>query len=509
MSKGRLVNIALAVLVIVASFSAYNILQLNAAATRPNTNQPKITSQYTVDKGTVLVTVAAIGNVVPARQSNLNFQTSGTVTAIKVQAGQQVQAGQVLATVDDSAQQAALKQAQLNLAAAQSALDKLLQPIDPNTLAEAQAQVKSAEGSYQSKAASGPTQADLQVYQDKVNQAVADANYAKQIAAAAGGQYKPGDPNITLAQAQAGQADFNVVLAQLNMQQASKGGSLLSAQASIALAQAKLAQTEAGPTQATINTAQANVVTAQVALQQAQHALDKTVLKAPYAGVISVINAKVGQAAPQGSSSSSSTSSTTTTSTGSASTTAAIVITDLSHLYADINVDESDITQIVPGQKLTLTVDAVPSLTVNGTVERIYPIANSSASVITYPVHALLDTSSPQVAQALRTGMTVNATFDVKEVDNVLRIPNNYIKVNTATGQTTVTMVAPGGQATFSVPVKLGVAGSDYTEVLQGLSAGNVIAITSTSTSTGGTGGGGGGFGGGGGGFGGPPGGGG
>src|SRR5262249_2119188 len=153
------------------------------------------------------------GNVVPARQSNLNFQASGVVKSINVQSGQTVKAGDVLASVDDTAQQAAVKQAQLNLAGAQSVLDKLLQPVDANTLAEAQAVVKSAEGSYQSKASSGASAADLKVYQDKVTQAQNDANYAKLQAMAAGGQYKTTDPQYTSAQAAAGQADFNVLLA--------------------------------------------------------------------------------------------------------------------------------------------------------------------------------------------------------------------------------------------------------------------------------------------------------
>ncbi|HLY26560.1 MAG TPA: hypothetical protein VKQ72_09490, partial [Aggregatilineales bacterium] len=98
-----------------------------------------------------------------------------------------------------------------------------------------------------------------------------------------------------------------------------------------------------------------------------------------------------------------------------------------------------------------------------------------------------------------RTGMTVNATFFTQEVANVLRIPNNYVKLNATTGQTSVAMVAPGGVAIFTVPVKLGVVGSDYTEVLQGLQVGDVVAVTGTSASTGTGGGGPGGFGGGGG----------
>src|SRR5579885_1620822 len=54
-----------------------------------------------VDKGTVQETVSATGSLVPKLQSNLSFSASGRVTQIMVQEGQQVKAGDVLATVDD------------------------------------------------------------------------------------------------------------------------------------------------------------------------------------------------------------------------------------------------------------------------------------------------------------------------------------------------------------------------------------------------------------------------
>ena len=501
MPGGRLGNLVLTLVVVVAVVAAYFALQPSAAtASRggARSNQPSYTNPVRVDTGSVISTVSAVGNIVPNQQSNLTFQTSGVVRAINVQQGQQVKAGQTLATLDDTTQQAAVKQAQLNLQAAQSALNVVLQPVDPNTLTIAEAAVKQAEGSYQSKASSGSTPADVAAAQTKLQQAQADAAYAGQIRAGVGGQVATTDPAYQLAQAQEGQATFNVAVAQLNLQQVQhSGGSLLSAQANIAYVQAKLQQTKAGPAQSAIDQAQANIVAAQTQLDQAQHALAQTVLVAPYAGVVSQINIKVGEpaqgagaastAATSSTSTSSTTSSTSSTSTTtSSSPNAAMVITDLSNLYANVNVDEGDIPRILPGQKLTLTVDALPGAQLTGKVDRVYPIADATASVISYPVHVILDTSSPQVAQSLRAGMTINATFVVQQIDNVVRVPNNYLRLNAATGQSTVNLVAPDGLTTLTVPVKLGVAGSDYTEVIQGLTPGDTIALAATTTGQGG-----------------------
>jgi HlyD family secretion protein len=455
----RLLNGASLVAVVIASVTAYAALQPIVAASSAqsaggagqNSSNSNITSRVTVDKGTVDVSVTATGSVVANQQSSLAFQASGLVTQILVKQGDHVKVGQVLATVDDTNQQAALKQAQLNEQAAQSALDKLLQPVDPNTIAIAQASVKSAEGSYQSKS-TATSPADIAALQSKVQQAQSDYNSAQSLMKDAGGKYATDDPNYQLAVAQYGQAGLTLRQAQMNLQTGSAGGSMLSAQANIAYAQTKLAQTEAGPSQTQIDTAQMNLVATQNQVTLAQHALDLTVLKAPYEGDITQINISVNQPA-QGT---------------------AIVISDLSTLYANINVDESDVARIKTGQKLDLTVDALASVQLVGTVDRIYPITDSTASVITYPVHITFDKSNA----GLRAGMTVNATFHVQTVENVVRVPNNYLKINPATGQTTVNRLAPDGVTVFPVPVKTGLVGADYTEIISGLSAGDTIALT-------------------------------
>jgi macrolide-specific efflux system membrane fusion protein len=90
--------------------------------------------------GTVSQTVTATGTVQPATSLDLNFVNGGTLTAVKVKAGDKVSAGQVLATIDPSAAQVALETAKANLAAAQQ---KLTQAQNP-TAATSSAQNQSA-----------------------------------------------------------------------------------------------------------------------------------------------------------------------------------------------------------------------------------------------------------------------------------------------------------------------------------------------------------------------------
>lgn len=71
---------------------------------------------------TLRQTVSSSGTIEPAQRSDLNFGVSGQVTAVNVAVGQQVTAGQPLATVESASLQASVAQANSSLASAQSKL---------------------------------------------------------------------------------------------------------------------------------------------------------------------------------------------------------------------------------------------------------------------------------------------------------------------------------------------------------------------------------------------------
>ncbi len=96
-----------AVVVILVLIVGGVIVARRAASAKP------ITYQYaTVRQGTLTLTVSGTGPVTAALY-NLSFATSGRIATINVQVGQQVTAGQTLATLDTTTLQDALNQAQL------------------------------------------------------------------------------------------------------------------------------------------------------------------------------------------------------------------------------------------------------------------------------------------------------------------------------------------------------------------------------------------------------------
>ena len=72
--------------------------------------------------GTMAKTVSADGTVAAASTQDLNFGSSGTVTAVNVKAGDEVKKGQVLAEIDSAALQASVSSAESSLADAQAKL---------------------------------------------------------------------------------------------------------------------------------------------------------------------------------------------------------------------------------------------------------------------------------------------------------------------------------------------------------------------------------------------------
>lgn len=79
------------------------------------------------------------GRVVPVRSADLIFAATGVVSDVLVAEGDQVEADTLLARLDDTQQQAAVNQAEANVARAEAALDQLEARPYPEEIAAAEA----------------------------------------------------------------------------------------------------------------------------------------------------------------------------------------------------------------------------------------------------------------------------------------------------------------------------------------------------------------------------------
>jgi multidrug efflux pump subunit AcrA (membrane-fusion protein) len=104
--------IVLIVLVLAIGGGAYYYVNAQQAAAAAVTAKQATIQTATARTGNIILRASGTGTLVAASESNLGFQTSGTLTTLNVQVGSQVKAGDLIAQLDSSNQQLALSQAQ-------------------------------------------------------------------------------------------------------------------------------------------------------------------------------------------------------------------------------------------------------------------------------------------------------------------------------------------------------------------------------------------------------------
>ncbi|MEP7181407.1 MAG: HlyD family efflux transporter periplasmic adaptor subunit [Betaproteobacteria bacterium] len=97
---------------------------------------------------------------------------------------------------------------------------------------------------------------------------------------------------------------------------------------------------------------------------------------------------------------------------------------DLREMQVEVAIDESDISKIKVGQRVTYTVDAFPNRTFEGKVNQIRKAAVNQQNVVTYTV--VVATDNPNLL--LVPGMTANVRIVADARDNVLKIANAALR---------------------------------------------------------------------------------
>ena len=168
------------------------------------------------------------------------------------------------------------------------------------------------------------------------------------------------------------------------------------------------------------------------------------------------------------------------------------IANDLTQMQVIADVDEADIGQVADGQRVEFTVDAYPDDMFSGTVEQVRLEATTESSVVTYEV--VITAYNPDLK--LKPGLTANVTIYTLEKEQALAVPTKalrFVPDAELLGEVGVTV---GGSAT-SAPgkrevwvmrgrelqpclVTTGAASGDLTEITEGLTDGDTVAVELT-----------------------------
>ena len=376
--------------------------------------------------------VSASGKVQPKRQVNVSANTTGRVTRVAVEEGQRVKAGQFLLEIDPKQLEGQLQRGEASVAAAQSSLQS----------------------------------ARTAVEQGRANLDLARQNLKRQE-----DLWKEG--LTTRENLERAQNDVSVREAELKTRQQD------------------------------IETNEARIRQEQASLSTTRYNLNQIIITAPMDGLVTRRSIEEGETAVLG----------TMNNAGSV----LLTIADMSVIEAEVEVDETEIPTVQLNQEARVTIDAVPNKTFRGRVTEIgnSPIQQQTSTqqntgqrqATTFKVVITLEEQVPDI----RPGFTCTAEITTARRTDVVSVPIQALTVremlyndkgemvretptrrrrgaNIETPVSASNEPPPGhtrketegvfairdGKAVY-LPVKVGIAGEQYFEVLDGLKAGDQV----------------------------------
>lgn len=142
---------------------------------------------------------------------------------------------------------------------------------------------------------------------------------------------------------------------------------------------------------------------------------------------------------------------------------------------ASFDISEIDVSKIKQGQKATITLDSISGKTFTGKVVSIDKIGTVSSNVTSYPAIIKFDTDAPEILP----NMSATANIILESKSDVLVVPSTSVKQTN--GQYTVVVVGKNEQKIVNIEV--GLISDTQMEITSGLSEGDIIIVSQTSSS--------------------------
>lgn len=338
---------------------------------------------------TLLSTISGTGNVQPRQSVVLAWQSSGTVADIDVAEGDEVQAGQVLLSLDGDDLPADILQASLNKINAAQALKSL----EDNT----QLQRANLENNIQT-ARNARTELETQLLNLESRECESwrlDNLRSDYDVALEGYQNWPTETGWFRVQAAKAAMDYcepDVISQQIDSLQSQIDLQNQNEE----LWQADLKTLKNGPDAA-------EVEKLELQLMLAEKQLENQYIKAPFAGTILSLNQDTGDQVTPG--------------------TVAAQVADMSDLFIEVPISEVDIPMIEIDQPAILTFDAYFEEDFNGTVTKISQSGDRTTGVVNYIVTVKMDDDSDRI----KPGMTASVSILTAEKPDTLVVPSESI----------------------------------------------------------------------------------
>ncbi len=464
-----------------------------------------------VTRGDLTISVTGNGKIETSRDARLTFGSAGKVDKILVEEGDEVKEGDVVAKLDTSALELARAQSQVALTQAEVALTQARlaqQTAEYNlkntrdteealklALLNAQISLDTAEYNLE-QTQDLYTWSDIKVAQADVDEAERYLEYAleqlyKYVPPDEEGNYPKIEEDFTKTEGYKvwqdrvvhAQARLNAAKDRLEAMQSGRDTEEVAIKrkqveaAEMAVAQAqknldKLAEDiaiqelQVASANQSVEQTQRSVELARQSLDEAQRQLDEATIVAPFDGLVATVPAKEGDIIPS----------------PSMAPTTIIHLINPDYLELVIEVDEIDIPLVELGQEAVINVDALLDKEFEGVVTSVYPVPKEVGGVVLYNVRVALD--APENS-GIKIGMSASADIVTAKRGNVLLVPSRAIGKNEQ-GETIVKVMF--NEEVQERPVVVGLDDGLRTEIISGLSEGDMVVVEVKARSTSGMG---------------------
>lgn len=419
----------------------------------------------TVRQGDISLRATGAGTLVAGDEVTTGFETEGTLAEVLVEKGDSVEAGDLIARLDETEAQKALAEAQQDLAELTS----------PLSIAETRVKIAGLEESLNTarNQLAYLISPEVLYYEEKLAEAEADlqaateANDEDAIAAAETAvqraqvnltyfwgvyesEYVPDTFTVEERDEDNPRETIEVIYAPTTYAINNARNEYYYVVEELKAANDYLTALETGEIpDGAVGADMVGLRSALDAVETAQENLDKCELFAPISGVVTVLTAKVGQ--KPGSS--------------------FVTLLDLYHPYLEIYLDASDWDMVDADYDVEIEFDAYPDLTLTGKVAYVDPfITNNGMATLIYGQVALDEESLAKIAD-LPIGSEATVDIIKGKAENAILVP---IEALNQTGDQYSVFVVVDGELEIRF-VEVGLMDTYYAEVLSGLEVGDVV----------------------------------
>lgn len=461
---------------------------------------------FTVTSGEFVQSISVTGKVIPAQNVDLGFEQSGRVSYVRVNVGDSVRLGQVIASLSNGDLSATVAQREAQVEAEQARLAEIQRGSRPEDIRLAQNNVTQAKLSMVDAVRDAYTKSDDvlrknidQLYTDPRSirpQIIPSDNYAlteslneqrlrvgemltswsAEVSTLSADNYS----NTNLSKARTNLLTMQKYLDDLSIAVSSyKEGSMTqatidkyrsdissarssisstvsalnTAESSLRRYEDQLAIEQAGSTAEEINTQLAQVKSAQASLASARASVGKTIITAPFDGVITKSDIKAGEIASPNE--------------------PVISIISAAQYQIESFISETDVAKVAAGQDARVTLDAYgKDVYFAAKVSEVDPAETILNGISTYKTKLQFNQSDDRI----KSGMTANISIETARKSSSFSIPQEALFLNY--GEKSVTVLNADNTRKTVVVVTGSIGNDGSIEVLSGLNEGDRIVIT-------------------------------